>query len=340
MARRKVHLVGSVGLGTAQEVFAVAGRLLGEHLSRVPDGEPGGRRMWTSWQYPVFRALAYFRPDFDAKPNVAGALPLKFADGMSAADVEIGELGYAREARASYQDFLAARERGDIAKTARFQVCLPTPYAVCCTLMRTDLIREVEAVYLPAMLREVEAIAAAIPHDDLCLQWDICQELVAFDGRAYLRPFPGMEDFFAQRFKVLAAAVPARAELGYHLCYGDLDAKHSLEPEDGAKMRDLAHLIRESAGRPLTYVHMPVPISRSDDAFYAPLKSLKLAEGTELFLGLVHAEDGLEGTKKRMASAAKAVERFGIASECGLSRARTPELVREYLAVHAAAAKL
>ena len=51
-----VHLVGSVALDTPDEVFATAGQLLGPHLKRVPDGEPGGRRLWISWQIPVLRA--------------------------------------------------------------------------------------------------------------------------------------------------------------------------------------------------------------------------------------------------------------------------------------------
>src|SRR5262249_5580603 len=36
-----VHLVGSVGLDTAEEVFEAAGKLLGPYLKRVPDGEVG-----------------------------------------------------------------------------------------------------------------------------------------------------------------------------------------------------------------------------------------------------------------------------------------------------------
>ena len=45
-----VHFVGSIALDTPDEVFATAGELLGPHLKRVPDGEPGGRRLWISWQ--------------------------------------------------------------------------------------------------------------------------------------------------------------------------------------------------------------------------------------------------------------------------------------------------
>ena len=48
----------------------------------------------------------------------------------------------AREARASYQDFCEARSKGDIVKSARFQVCLPTPMGVIyafCTARDTEM---------------------------------------------------------------------------------------------------------------------------------------------------------------------------------------------------------
>jgi hypothetical protein len=47
---RRVHLVGSIGLDTLDEVFTSVGRLLGPHLRRMPHREVGGRRMWISWQ--------------------------------------------------------------------------------------------------------------------------------------------------------------------------------------------------------------------------------------------------------------------------------------------------
>jgi hypothetical protein len=84
---------------------------------------------------------------------------------------------------------------------------------------------------------------------------------------------------------------------------------------------------------------MPVPISRDDDAYFAPLRDLRLPSGTEFYLGLVHAKDGVAGTLKRMATARKFVRDFGIGSECGISRARKPDLVTEILRVHAGAAK-
>ncbi len=59
---------------------------------------------------------------------------------------------------------------------------------------------------------------------------------------------------------------------------------------------------------------------------------------TQLFLGCVHA-DGVDGTKKRMDAARKYVSNFGIATECGMARARKPGLVQELIRVHAEAAR-
>jgi hypothetical protein len=81
-----------------------------------------------------------------------------------------------------------------------------------------------------------------------------------------------------------------------------------------------------------------VPIDRTDDAFYAPLEKLQLAPTTELYLGLVHAKDGVEGTSRRIAAARKHVGEFGIASECGISRGRDPNLALEFIRTYAAAA--
>ena len=85
----------------------------------------------------------------------------------------------------------------------------------------------------------------------------------------------------------------------------------------------------------LAYVHMPVPVDRSDDAFHRPLRDLKLGAGTELFLGVVHARDGVEGTRARMAAARRYVPEFGIAMECGMARARSEATVRALLKIHA-----
>lgn len=331
-----VHLVGSVGLDTVEEVLATAGDFLGAHLKRLPDGEPGGRRLWISWQYPLLRSCPFLAlAEEQASPIRTGFSRLTLAEGVEAEHIRFPELGYAREARASYLDFLDARKSGALPRGVRFQVSLPTPVAVIGAYTDPETARAVTPAYMEAMLREVGRLCDAIPHDDLTIQWDVCIEMVMWDGRhGFIAEFPGMEQVFAGQFAALSGAVPAAVELGFHLCYGDWDAKHFIEPEDAAKMVELANFICANAHRPVSYVHMPVPIKRDDEAFFAPMDALALPEGTELILGLVHAADGAAGTRRRIAAAGRHVDAFGIASECGLARARSPELVHEILRVH------
>ena len=335
--RRYVHLVGSIGLNTVEEVFENTGRLLGPALKRVPDGEVGGRRLWISWQAPLLRASPFLEVDTSRTgANMFG--PLKLAQGVKSEDVRFGELGYAREARASYEDFLDAKQRGVLPADVRFQVSLPTPYAVI-SVFASEAVDQVLPRYEEAMLREVDRICSRIPHRDLAIQWDVCIEMVQWDGRWQRKPFPGMDRYLGETFARLASAIPGDVELGFHLCYGDLDARHFLEPEDAGKMVELANLIAQYVRRPMAYMHMPVPIDRDDDAFYAPLRGLKLPPGTELYLGVVHTQDGVEGTRRRITTAEKFVRDFGIASECGISRGRTEEVALEFLRVYAAAAQ-
>jgi methionine synthase II (cobalamin-independent) len=336
-----VHFVGSIGLDTVEEVFFTAGKLLRNHIRRVPDGEPGGRRLWTSWQYPLLRANPFLIVDKTrASPTATGFLPLTLANGVRPEEVRFGELGYTREARASYQDFVAARKVGILPAQVRFQVSLPTPFAIIGRSISEEVRPAVLAAYERAMLREIQALFKAIPNEDLALQWDVCFEMLIWDGRwSAMPPFEGMEAYFTSMFARLSEPVPDAVELGFHLCYGDLDAAHFVEPVDAGKLTEMANLIARSVKRRINWIHMPVPIARHDEAYFAPLKNLRLAAETEVYLGLVHAKDGVEGTVRRMAAARKFVPEFGIATECGMARARTPETVMELMRVHAAAAE-
>jgi hypothetical protein len=266
--------------------------------------------------------------------------PLVLADGVDPSQIRFGELGYAREARISYQDFVAARSLGQLPPECRFQVALPTPLAIINPFCGKAA-PLVEGPYEKAMLREVEAICRAIPHSDLAIQWDICIEMLLWDGRweGARNPFgDNLANEILARIRRLAAAVPESVELGFHLCYGDYDARHFVEPLDAGKLVEVANRFREAVTRPITYFHMPVPIDRSDDAYFAPLAQLSLSPETELYLGLVHA-DGVEATSRRIAAASRYCSDFGIATECGIARQRTPELVRRLLEIHAGASR-
>jgi len=331
------HLVGSIGLDTVDEVFRTVGEMLGPYLRRVPDGEVGGRKLWISWQYPLLRASVYLRPDPSGAIRPTNRFPLlTLAEGVAPSEVRFGELGYAREARASYLDFVAAREAGTLPKGIRFQVCLPTPFAVVSSVVVPAALPAVEAAYERAMIAEVAALARQIPHRDLCIQWDVCNEMVVWDGQASDAVPAGVprEELIA-RMQRLCATVPVDVELGLHLCYGDFGARHFVEPKDAAKMVEFANALTRASQHKLAYIHMPVPIERSDDAFHKPLADLALGNDTELFLGLVHAKDGVAGTKARVAAARRYAPEFGIATECGMARARSEQTVRTLLKIHA-----
>jgi hypothetical protein len=335
-----VHLVGSVGLEDVDAVFDAASKVLGGLLARIPDGEPGGRRLWISWQYPVLRANPFLKVDTINLQKASAGLPkLRLADGISAQQLAFGELGYAREARASYQDFVRARLVGKIGPNTRFQVCLPTPLAVIDAFCAKDAVLEIEPSYEAAMRKEVAKICAEIPHGDLCLQWDLCIEMILWDGRSTFYSQVVDKAGIVERAGRLCRDLPADVELGFHLCYGDFEGKHFIEPLDAESMVSLANELVKHAGRHVTYIHMPVPIARDDDAFFAPFKSLAFPADCELYLGLVHAADGAEGSLKRARAAKKVIPKFGIASECGLGRAKTPADVRKLLDLHGEVAR-
>src|SRR2546427_6542346 len=80
-----VHFVGSVALDSPEEVFAAIGQHCGPYLKRVPDGEPGGRRLWISFQIPVLRANPSLTPVGQT------IVPLKLADGAKPEDIHFGD---------------------------------------------------------------------------------------------------------------------------------------------------------------------------------------------------------------------------------------------------------
>jgi hypothetical protein len=333
----KVHLVGSVNLSSVADVFRTCGQTLGRRLRRIPDGEPGPRRMWIGWQYFLFVSHPALERDPDIPTGPLGTNSYRIAAGTNVSDLQFGALGYAHEAKASYMDFLAARKAGELPQGIKFQVCLPTPFAVVTVFCSRRDVPAIETAYTQAMLRELKMVSEFIPHEDLAIQWDVCIEMLAWDGQLKALARPDLQDFEGElvaRTQGLCEAVPGDVEVGVHLCYGDPDGKHLVEPRDAAKEVALGNAIAGAIRRPLTYLHMPVPINRFDEGFYQPLADLKLKPSTEFYLGLVHP-DGKENMRRRMTLADKYVHDYGIASECGISRARTREITMKFLQAYA-----
>jgi hypothetical protein len=256
--------------------------------------------------------------------------------GVRAEALRFGELGYARSAIASYATFARLKDAGGIGPDTRFQVSLPTPLALLLLFVSSRDQLRVEPAYKAALLRELDQIAAVIPGGELAVQWDIAPELALLEG-AWESVFDDVEGELTGRFIELGNAVPASAQLGFHLCYGDLGHQHFVQPRDMSVLAALTGQIIAGLRRPLDWVHMPVPRDRDDDAYFAPLRRLRLPADTELFLGLIHATDGMDGARRRIAAAQRWAPPFGVATECGFGR-RAPESIPALLGLHRAAA--
>ena len=327
---RGALLVGSVNYDDAETTMRTAAELLGPRLKRIPDGEVGIRFHWIMFQPDVLgQADGIERLGAERIPFGAGldARPLRIAEGVDAATIALPPLGYAAAARESYEIFRRLRDEGAIAEGVRFQVSLPTPLAVIASFFSGDDRAAIEPVYTAAMLRELDEILAAIPHADLAIQWDVASEIGIIEraagyGKVMEAWWPG-DPFggLVSRLAALIDAVPADVEAGVHLCYGDAAERHFIEPADAGTLVRYANAVVAAVHRPLTWLHLPVPIERDDDAYFAPLDGLALGEGTELYLGLVHREDGPEGAARRIAAASAHVAEFGVATECGIGRA-------------------
>jgi hypothetical protein len=140
-----------------------------------------------------------------------------------------------------------------------------------------------------------------------------------------------------ERFVRLGNAVSPGVELGFHLCYGSQDHKHALDPRDLGACVKLANAIAKGLRRPVDYVHMPVPRKRDDDSYFAPLGALDRSRVQNVYLGLLHYSDGVEGARRRMATAERHLAHFGIATECGFGRRPSHQDIRQLIALHAAA---
>jgi hypothetical protein len=340
-----VHFVGSIPLPDAETVFRTLSEAAGPHLRRLPDGETGIRKTWIRFLQQVLADNPAIEVAHDAPPfrflqwdgQLIREIPRLRVKPGAVPDPATFATGYAEMAIESWGLYERLQRSGVIPAGVKFQVSLPTPIAP----VYNNMIPQDRPKILPALTRhligEVQAIARAIPNDRVALQWDVCQEVLAWEGYYDKGPV----DFRDETIAVLTEigdAVPQAVELGYHLCYGSPQDEHCVQPKDAAIMVEIVNRIVAGVTRPIQFFHLPVPQPRSDDAFFAPLAGLKLRPETELYLGLVHRSDA-SGNAARLAAARRHIRVDGVATECGMARG-DPEKFPELLAAHAKTAEL
>jgi hypothetical protein len=328
---RGVHLVGSVPLSGAAEVFKFVSNSLRHHAKRVPDGETGARINWTQWQLEVFEQVEALESEIVDSGYIKRS-KFRLRPDKTAQDVIFPPLGYAKAVRESFPIFKSLKQAGIIPVHMKFQVCLPTPIAPTVIYVFPQHQLAIEPHYEAAMLGELDDILAVVPASELAFQWDTAIEFAIIEG-SLQHSFKDPEVEMVSRLIRLGNRVPPAVELGFHLCYGDSGGRHFKEPHDTSKLVRVANSVSEGLRRPLNWLHVPVPIDRIDQAYYAPLAKLELSAATELYLGVVHDRDGVPGTLARIESASRYVNRFGISTECGLGR-RPPNTLPELMKIH------
>lgn len=332
------HLVGSFPAASAEDVFRLAATTLGDELRRCPDGETGERANWITFQLDELSKIDGIEISEQEVGTEYIQFPqLRFAKRSSELDLE--DLGYHRHAMASYDTYRRLKSEGVVHPGVRFQVCFPTPLAVVGGYVSPSDQEAFYPYYEAAVLAEVARICADIPHSDLALQWDVAMEFAMLEeSLPYWRDDVDLLEVFVDQLARIGDAIPASVELGYHFCYGNYGGHHFKEPQDLALIVRLANRLEARLHRQVDFAHLPVPIDRSDAAYFTALGDLGF-DGAELYIGAVHLDDGVEGTQRRLDAARAAVgpDRWlGVGTECGFSAVpsdRVPGLLRIHQAV-------
>lgn len=321
---REVMFVGSVPMKPAARVFEALAQGVHTLAPRYPDGEQAG------W-------LTLARASFEAHPDLehAGEVRLepsghrmltlyKPKAGVDLKTLKLGPYGYGKNALESYAQFKQLKAAGVIPASTRFQFTIPGPGT-------SSFVLQIPGDQLLRLAREViwnelkEAIDV-IPHGELAVQIDLGMEA---EHEEYLRrpdawDQPVHECFhwtleqMAESAAWVANQIPAEVQLGFHICsiwHHDTQAG-----QDNNVLVDAANAVIARLQRPMTYIHIPV-IPAHTQADYDVFKRLRLPQGAKLFIGLINLGDGLEGAKKRIVLAERAIDDFGIATFCGLGHA-------------------
>jgi hypothetical protein len=334
-----VHFVGSIPLPDGETVFRTLSKATGTHVLRLPDGETGIRKEWIRFLHDVFAKHPAIELATDVPPfkfvqwdgKVVREIPRRRVKPGMTPNPDDFKTGYADMAIESWRVFDRLQQEGEIPAGVKFQISLPTPIAPTYNSMVPDSRQKLIPALTQHFLNEVAKVAETVPNDRLAVQWDVCQEVLAWEGYYDEGPV----DFRTETLDVLSTigdGVPDPIELGYHLCYGSPADEHLVQPKDTRVMVDIMNAVDQRVGRTIDFFHLPVPKGRTDDAYFLPLKNRQFDASTELYFGLIHYNDA-PGDAARLAAARRHARVDGVATECGMGRG-DPNRLASLLAAH------
>lgn len=324
---RSSHLVGSIPAADTESAMRLAVGRLGPTLRMLPDGETGERRNWIVHIIESLRDhpdLELVRDGDWSSYDRAPRLRVRRGRRLFGANLDFGHVPAADHGWPVFQRIRAEAGRPDLA----FQVGIPGDLDLAMfTLGPGGALRHRRA-FTEATVTEIRRIHASYGRD-VVFQVEIPGELTLL-ARLPAPAQPPMARMLARGVTDLAAAAPAGARFGVHLCLGDLNHRAYGTMADVTPLVQLANalLARWPADRPLEFVHAPLAAADQppplDPAFYAPLARLRLPPQVRFIAGFVHEGRTLDQQRDLRAQLDRHLGRpVDIAAACGLGR-RTP----------------
>jgi hypothetical protein len=326
-AHSDLLLVGSLPAETTEGALRAGAELFGDLVFALPDGETGPRGAWVGYER---ERLARPNPDIvvvqeTGAPNgiprhVYDTPVFSIRDG--AEEIHFDLWPRIDDAIASYEIFRALRDAGAVPDGLRFQIGLPFP-ASAMNAFKADFGRSypiAARAYEEMVARELLRLTEAIPPEDLAIQWDCAYETQDIE-RVLAWTDEGAWERFAGPATRLTRLIPEETLVGYHLCYGTFPEWPMYEPQDMSVLVQMANFAVAHSGRTVDWLHLAGPrVLRSEDRrFFRPLADLAPGDA-RVFLGIVLPADGVDGLRRRHATASRYLDEFGVAMYCGFGR--------------------
>ncbi len=319
-----VHFNGSVNLPDAETVMRAIAEKVPVGLRRIPDGETGDRLGWIRYQLPRLVEV----PEIEEVPSTGtgyqGLARVRLGPGTDPDAITWPDLGYASAYRESFATFGQLRKEGVVPDDVRFQVQYPTPLAPVAALFAEQDQQRVRASYAQALLADLRRLLEEVPHELIAVQWDVAVEIGMLERG-------GPRAVVVEGLVGCVEAIPLDVPVGLHLCYGDYQHRHFVEPSSLALQVELGNAVTGAAARSVSWLSFTVPQHQRDPSYFAPLGELRPDAADELYFALVpyhpdRQEPGTTAAQVRLIDEQLGSRPWGICTECGMGRAAREEI--------------
>ena len=336
MTQRRSLLIGSMPFENETQAMTIALDMLGRSLFCLPDGEigeksadyPNGKRAaWVmtaidicsadSENWDVVKTSVRDENGFPVDYEHVQKLRPKHPPAVMHNYLDFGYHDYFRE---SYPIFKRLREERGL-PDLKFQVGVPTGLGITISMLPPLQALRYADAFNKRIAYEVNEILK-IAGEDVIIQIEVPAELAL----AYRLPS------FLMRLSIrsifgLANKITPQAEIGVHICLGDLNNQALVRAETLQTMVAFSNEMvkRWPATYKLVYVHYPLAEAATppptNPSYYTPLKDIDLPDHVRFVGGFVHEEHSPEESRQIL----ETIERLrgtpiDVACSCGLGR--------------------